>query len=231
MKRLSMILALLVMFSTTSWAQESAEDRLNEVVDQQAQAKKLKIINQAWNAYKLKDYESAFGLWLPLAENGNPSAQVYLGLMYSQGHSVLQDISEAAKWYDRASNQDYTPAKWRLAMLYYHGSGLTQNYKKAADLYFSAAKQGDVYSQKTLGVMYSKGFGVPKDNVFAYTWFRIAEYNGFKLAQTYQSKISKKMTPEETAIAEAMAKECIQSNYTKCGWLISPADEIIKDNS
>lgn len=231
MRRLSVILVLIITSSTISWAQESDEERLTKVADQQGQAKELKILKQASKAYKLGDYEDALGLWMPLAELGNPSAQAFIGLMYNQGHGVNQNRNDAEKWYALASEQGHAPAKWRLAMLYYHGSGLTQDYKKAADLYYSAAKHGDVYSQKALGVMYSKGFGMPKNNVLAYSWFHIAGNNGFKLAVKYQKKLASEMTLEEANIAQSMAKECLYSNYTKCGWQLGSTDELPNDDS
>ena len=225
------MLALLIVFPNTSFTQENNEERMNEIMELQDQAKDLNILTKAWSAYKLGDYEAALSLSMPLAETGNSSAQVFIGLMYNQGHGIAQDRDEAVKWYTLASEQGHAPATWRLAMLYYHGSGVTQNYQKAADLYHSAAKQGDVYSQKALGVMYSKGFGVPKDNILAYSWFQIASDNGFKLATKYQNDIANKMTPEETALSHSMAKGCVNSNYTKCGWALSPADGSIEDNS
>lgn len=228
MKLLGIILALSITSSTSSWAQEDTEERLNEVIELREQGKDLKVIKQGWNAYKLKDYESALGLWMPLAAIGNASAQVLIGLMYKQGHAVERNIKEAAKWYSLASDQGHTTAKWRLAMLYYHGSGLTQDYQKAADLYRSAAEFGDVYSQKMLGLMYSNGFGIPKDNILAYSWFNIAGKNGSKLAKKHQNKIANEMTAEETALAQAMAKECMQSGYTKCGWVLSSDSDPIK---
>ena len=224
MKHLGIILALLITISTSSWAKESAEERLNEVVEIQGRAKVLETLKQGWGAYKLEDYEAALSRWMPLAETGNASAQVFIGLMYNQGHAVDQDRNEAAKWYALASEQGYAPAKWRLAMLYYHGSGLTKDYQKAADLYHSAAQQGDVYSQKALGVMYSKGFGVLRDNVMAYSWFLIASKNGHKLSQKFRDELAIEMTSEETTLAESMAKTCMQSNYTKCGWALSFSD-------
>ena len=146
---------------------------------------------------------------------------------YDQGHAVEEDKNEAAQWYALASEQGYAPAKWRLALLYYHGAGLTQDYQKAADLYHSAAKQGDTYSQKALGTMYSDGFGVPRDKIIAYSWFQIAAGNGFKVASKYRDEVAKEMTPEETALAKAMAKECTDSSYQKCGWtLVSSNDPI-----
>ena len=231
MKHLAFILSLLIACTTASWAQEDAEERLNEVIELQTHTKALKTLRQGWSNYKIGDYEEAFGLWMPLAEEGNSSAQVSIGLMYNQGHGVEENESEAAKWYTLASKQGYAPAKWRLAMLHYHGSGLEQNYKKAADLYHSAAKQGDVYSQKALGIMYSGGLGVPKDTVLAYSWFHVAYQNGFKLAQNFQNKIAAKMTPEEISIAQTMAKQCMNSNYTSCGWALSSTDGSIKDGT
>ena len=228
MKQLFLLLALLITSATISRAQESAEERLSGVIELQGQAKELKILGQAWSAYKSGDTEVALGLWAPLAEMGNPSAQVFMGLMYNQGDAVEQDMKETTKWYALASEQGNVPATWRLAILYYHGSGVTQDYQKAAELYHSAAKQGDVYSQKALGVMYRKGLGVPKDNVIAYSWFHIASESGFTLAKNYQNEMSHKMTPEEIVIAQAVAKNCVQSNYTKCGWLLSSDEDLIK---
>lgn len=231
MKHLSTILILFMISFTPSLAQESAEERLNEVIGIQELAKELKTLKQGWGAYKLGDYEDAFSIWMPLAETGNPSAQVFIGLLYNQGHGVIKDINEAVKWYSLASEQGHTPAKWRLAILYHHGDGLIQNYQKATDLYHSAAKQGDVYSQKSLGFMYSKGFGVPKDNILAYSWFHIANNNGLELAQKYQKKLADKMTPEETQVGQAIAKECLDSNYKKCGWTSGSEEETNTDSS
>lgn len=229
MRHLAIILALLITSFTTSWAQESAENRLDEVIELRGQAKELSILKEGWSAYKLGDYKAALNLWMPLAETGNPSAQVFIGLMYDQGHAVEQDKNEAEKWYALASEQEHASAKWRLALLYFHGSGITQDLQKAAKLYHSAAKQGDVYSQKQLGILYSKGLGVSKDNILAYSWFHIAGENGFGLAQKFENEIELEMTPEETVIALSMAKNCIQSSYTECGWALGSKNKSTTD--
>jgi hypothetical protein len=229
MKQLSVIITLLITISTASWPQDSAEVRLDAVIKTQNQAKDLKTLKQGWSAYNLGNYEAAHSLWMPLAEMGNPSAQVFIGLMHNQGHAVEQSINKAVKWYTLASDQGHVPAKWRLAILYYHGSGLTKDYQKAAELFHSAAKLGDTYSQKALGVMYSKGFGVPKNNMLAYSWLNIASGNGFKLALKMQDEIIKEMAPEEAAESKSIAEECINSGYKNCGWELSSADNTAKD--
>ena len=48
-------------------------------------------------AYVIKDYETAYKLWLPLAEQGDAGAQYLLGMMYDLGQGVLQDYKEAVK--------------------------------------------------------------------------------------------------------------------------------------
>jgi TPR repeat protein len=37
-----------------------------------------------WNAYKNNDYKKAYKLWLPLAEQGNVTAQYNFGHMYEK---------------------------------------------------------------------------------------------------------------------------------------------------
>ena len=46
--------------------------------------------------------------WRPLAEAGDPIAQFNLGLLYLDGHGVPQSPAEAANWFRRAAEQDYT---------------------------------------------------------------------------------------------------------------------------
>ena len=229
MRQLFLNIILLITISTAAWPQNSAEVRLDAIIKTQDQAKDLKALKQGWSAYKLRNYEAALSLWMPLAEMGNPSAQVFIGLMHNKGNAVEQNINTAVKWYTLASDQGHAPAKWRLAILYYHGLGLTKDYQKAAELFHSAAKLGDTYSQKTLGLMYSKGFGVPKNNMLAYSWFDIASSNGFKLASQLQNEIIKQMLPEEAAEAKAKAEECINSGYKNCGWERGADNEAVKD--
>jgi hypothetical protein len=53
-------------------------------------------------AYKQGDYGTALREWRPLAERGNPGAQLNLGFMYDNGYGVPQDVVRAHMWYDIA---------------------------------------------------------------------------------------------------------------------------------
>ena len=56
-------------------------------------------------AYDRKDYAAALWIFRPLAEQGNPSAQNNLGVMYAIGNGIPQDYVEAHKWANLAAAQ------------------------------------------------------------------------------------------------------------------------------
>ena len=58
-----------------------------------------------------EDHETAYKLFLPLAEQGNADAQSNLGLMYESGRGVPQDYKEAIKWYRLAADQGFARAQ------------------------------------------------------------------------------------------------------------------------
>ncbi|HHF3376382.1 TPA: sel1 repeat family protein, partial [Haemophilus influenzae] len=65
-------------FQSTAWA---------DTLEQQFQ--------QGLTAYEQSNYQTAFKLWLPLAEQGNAKAQYNLGVMYGNGRGVKQDYFKA----------------------------------------------------------------------------------------------------------------------------------------
>ena len=69
------------------------------------------------------------------------------------------------------------------------------------------AEQGDAKAQNTLGYMYNKGQGVPQDYVLAYMWINLAATQGGKFAVQNRDIAAKKMTSEQIAEAEILARE------------------------
>jgi TPR repeat protein len=51
------------------------------------------------HAFQNGDYATALKEFLPLATQGNPDAQLNLGVMYQQGLGVRKDYKEAVRWY------------------------------------------------------------------------------------------------------------------------------------
>ena len=99
-------------------------------------------------AHDRGDYESAFRLWQPLAEQGDADAQTLLGIMYSEGRGVPQDDAAAAKWYRLAAEQDYASAQRNLGVMYYNGQGVPQDYIQAHIWFNLAASEGDDKSRE-----------------------------------------------------------------------------------
>ena len=60
----------------------------------------------AETAYARGDYATAFRLWLPLAEQGSPRAQLNIARMYERGEGVAQNKAAAMEWYRKAAQQD-----------------------------------------------------------------------------------------------------------------------------
>ena len=63
-----------------------------------------------WDAYERQDYKTAYKLWLPLAEQGNASAQYNLGVMYDNGQGVPQDYVLAHMWWNLSGSNGFKDA-------------------------------------------------------------------------------------------------------------------------
>jgi TPR repeat protein len=131
------------------------------------------------------------------AEQGDASAQHYLGLMYEKGKGIKKSDVYAFQWFNiAASNGDKTAKAYRdktarrlssaqinaamnkLGVMYSKGDGVVQDYKEAAKLYRKAAEQGVATAQYNLGKMYIDGKGVEKDYKEAAKWFCKAAEKG-----------------------------------------------------
>ena len=134
-------------------------------------------------AYLRGDFEAALQILQPLAEEGDASAQSYLGLMYATGQGVPEDDIEAVKWYRKAAEQGHEIAQSDLAMMYAMGEGVPENDAEAVKWFRMAADQGLAHAQYNLGIMYDVGEGVPEDDAEAAKWFRMAAQQGHASAQ------------------------------------------------
>jgi TonB family protein len=72
-----------------------------------------------------------FYFLLEAAEQGSPSAQFRMGMIYLQGNGVTQDLSEAVQWLRKASEQGNAPAHSTLGAMYATGLGVAKDYLRA----------------------------------------------------------------------------------------------------
>ena len=163
------------------------------------------------DAFQRDDYATALKELRPLAEQGNAEAQYYLGRIYSGGFGVTQDYAEAMKWYRLAAEQGDAAAQFFLGVIYEFGWGVSQDYTEAVKWYRLAAEQGDSNGQGTLGLMYDQGLGVSQDYVQALMWFILATERAsgrnFDALVSSRNDVEAKMTPEQIAEAQRLARE------------------------
>ena len=172
--------------------------------------------NKGLEAAQKGDFATALREWRPLAEQGDAKAQFNLGVMYDNGQGVTQDDKEAVKWYRKSAEQGDAKAQYNLGVMYGNGAGVTQYYKEAVKWYRKAAEQGHAKAQNNLGLMYYNGDGVLEDDVYAHMWWSIAASNGDDDAMKNRDIVAKRMTTEQLAEAQKLARECVKKNYKGC---------------
>src|SRR3979411_35572 len=86
---------------------------------------------QGVSAFNRQEYLLASQIFFPLAEQGDPAAQGYLGFMFETGRGVPQNYTEAAMWYRRAAEQGDSLAQYSLGLLYDRGFGVPRNIVEA----------------------------------------------------------------------------------------------------
>ena len=172
------------------------------------------------DAYQRGNYVIALSEWRPLAEQGDPSAQFYLGLLYDKGDGVPQDYTKARQWYKKAAAQGYAMAQSNLGVLYANGRGVLLDYTKAREWFEKAAAQGDAEAQFSLGLLYYYGLGVPQDDVRAYMWWSLAAAhsasNTQKLGVDNRDEVAGRMTPAQIAEAQQLAQQCQSQQFKGC---------------
>ena len=146
---------------------------------------------QGLTAYEQSDYQTAFKLWLPLAEQGNADAQFNLGLMYYNGRGVKQDDFEAVKWFRKAAEQGDETAQFNLGVMYGKGRGVKQDDVEAMKWFRKAAEQGNAHAQALLGFSYILGRGVRVNKSLAKEWFGKACDNGNQDGCEYYSRLNR----------------------------------------
>ncbi len=92
-------------------------------------------------------YATALKVWLPLAQQGKPDAQTYVGEIFEKGLGVPPDYQAAASWYRKAADQGYSRAAINIGSLYERGLGVPKDPSQALAWYRKAAGLPDLTFQ------------------------------------------------------------------------------------
>ena len=168
--------------------------------------------DEGWAAYERGDYATAYEEWLPVAEQGNATAQANLGSMYNNGEGVAQDYAAAMNWYRLAAEQDNASAQVNLGSMYGNGHGVPQDHAEAVKWYRLAAEQGNASAQFNLGLMYGNGEGVAQDYIQAHMWYNLAAARGDEIGRKNRDILAKRMTPADISKAQRLAREWLEKH-------------------
>ena len=131
------------------------------------------------------------------------------------------DFRVAAGLFSPLAQRGDARAQYNLGLLYASGLGVEQDYQAALKWHRMAAAQGHAGGQNELAQMYAKGQGVQPNQVLAYVWFSMAIASSSSGSKTEITKdrdrTASRMTPEQIAKAQEMARQCEESQFKKCG--------------
>lgn len=102
------------------------------------------------------DYQTAYKLLFPLAEQGDAAAQDCIGAMYSEGLGVEKDETMAATWFEKSAEQGYAQAQNALGAMYVNGIGVEPDAQKGLSYIVKAARQGLLVAQQNAYTIYYK---------------------------------------------------------------------------
>ena len=108
------------------------------------------------------------------AKEGDPNAQLFLGIKQLSGADVPRDEARGAALISEAAASGSAPAQYRLGALYEQGVGVDQDYAEAKSWYEMAALSGNRKAMHNLAVLYAEGKGVKQDYSKAAEWFNRA---------------------------------------------------------
>jgi TPR repeat protein len=120
-------------------------------------------LNDGLLAYARVDPLQAFQILLPLAEKGEPLAQMIVGRLHEKGEGAPHDCGEAVKWSTRAAEQGNADAQFELANFYHQGHCVAKDDRTAVIWFELSGKKGDPRGLNAIGEIYLGRGDIPPD--------------------------------------------------------------------
>jgi len=117
------------------------------------------------------------------AAAGDVGAAYEIALRFAEGHGVPTNLTEAARWFERAASKGLAPAQFRYASMLEKGQGVKKDLIQARRLYLAAAAKGNAKAMHNLAVLYAEGIDGKPDYGTAVKWFQQAAQRGISDSQ------------------------------------------------
>lgn len=154
-------------------------------------------LNKGLEAVASQRWADALHEFRPLAERGDPNAQVNLGNLYMRGLAVKQDYHTASIWYARAARQGHAAGQAKLGLMHYYGLGVEEDPAEAMRWFLAAGEQGDPEAAMVLGTLYDQGTVGKRQPAEAYLWYSIAADLGKEDAASSRTRLLDELSPTE----------------------------------
>lgn len=116
----------------------------------------------------------------PQTMNEKVEAAFMLARIHERGIGTAKNPAEAIKWYGKAAEFGFVPARNILGQAWVNGYGGAHDARKGLDYLQAAAQEGYVTAQYNLAKLYYNGdTGVPRDLKLAGAWFDTAARAGY----------------------------------------------------
>jgi TPR repeat protein len=183
------------------------------------------------DAMEQGDYQTAYKLLYPLAEQGEAAAQDCIASMFCEGLGVEKDEAQAMEWFQKAADQNYAQAQNALGAMYVNGLGTEKDVQKGMTYILKAAQQGLELAQRNyyqlnlqeaqdgnfpalhnVGLMCLKGWGGDTDPQSCVKLLETAAQYGYTKSASTLSKIYQKgkfgiaADPEKAKIWQQIAE-------------------------
>lgn len=111
-------------------------------------------ISLGLKAYADKDYGKAARLFKDEADRGNPTAQFFLGVLYTSGKGVSKNGAKGVALLKNAADGGVVKAQTYLGYFYFTGdAGLQEDHAEALSWFQRAGRKGDQDAQEMTGML------------------------------------------------------------------------------
>ena len=134
----------------------------------QAHPGEMRFVDQLGRAQDhLKNYAEAARNYRIASEAGDPDAQLSLGVLYYDGHGVLQSYMTAFELFNKAAaaGPSFATAKAmaNVGAMYADGRGVTKDDARSLDFEEKSVEMGNPNALRLIAIHYFNGAGVARD--------------------------------------------------------------------
>lgn len=166
---------------------------------------------QAGDLYEQGAFEAAATIFQQLADDNDPRAQYYLGLIAWHGHLGASDPATACDWFDKAANQDHLDAFYAYGNCYLQGRGRQADINQALYLYGMAAEHGHEPSQYRLARLFATGTGgVTKNPERAYIYLFLALRGDLAQSPMLRDSLEAELSETQLQRAQTFALQMLE---------------------